>query len=111
MSVLWTTLLRCVQLWHTCWLYLAWLSEPAFAVLREGSQRESAYNALITSQSQLERTPKNDTMQEKLNHYIHASRMALIPCNCQCAVLETHDQSMAGMKEYGWLLFYDSDIP
>ena len=60
-----------------------------------------AHNTLITFQSQLEGTPKNGTMREKLNYYNHASRMVLILCNCQHAVPERHGQSIAEMKEYG----------
>ena len=52
-----------------------------------------AYNALITFQSQIGRTPKHGTVQERLSHDNHVGRMVLISVVVS-AVPETHDQSM-----------------
>jgi len=75
--------MRCVHLCHTLLVHVTWLSEQAFAILHKGSQRGSfrAYHALITFQSQLEKTSKNGTMRKRLNHYNHASRMAPVSVN------------------------------
>ncbi|KAI0047749.1 hypothetical protein FA95DRAFT_1492111 [Auriscalpium vulgare] len=57
------------------------------------------YNASWTFQQQLDNTPENGTLQEKLNHYNHSNRMVAILCNHQRAVPKTHDQSMAKMAD------------
>ncbi|KZT71806.1 hypothetical protein DAEQUDRAFT_706582 [Daedalea quercina L-15889] len=58
------------------------------------------YNASITFQEQLDQgTPKNGTVQEKLNAYNHANRMVAILCNHQRAVPKTHEQSMGKMRD------------
>ncbi|KAF8844388.1 DNA topoisomerase I [Paxillus ammoniavirescens] len=58
------------------------------------------YNASITFQQQLdEGTPKDATVQEKLNAYNHANRMVAILCNHQRAAPKTHEQSMGKMRD------------
>ncbi|KAF8556371.1 DNA topoisomerase I [Imleria badia] len=58
------------------------------------------YNASITFQEQLEEgTPKNATVQEKLNAYNHANRMVAILCNHQRSAPKTHEQSMGKMRD------------
>ena len=58
------------------------------------------YNASITFQQQLdESTPKNASVQEKLNAYNHANRMVAILCNHQRSVPKTHEQSMDKMRD------------
>ncbi|KAI9569687.1 DNA topoisomerase I [Boletus coccyginus] len=58
------------------------------------------YNASITFQEQLdEGTPKNATVQEKLNAYNHANRMVAILCNHQRSAPKTHEQSMGKMRD------------
>ena len=61
------------------------------------------YNASITFQEQLEQnTPKNATLQEKLNAYNQANRMVAILCNHQRSVPKTHEQSMGRMHDRVW---------
>ncbi|KAG8213967.1 DNA topoisomerase I [Butyriboletus roseoflavus] len=58
------------------------------------------YNASITFQEQLdEGTPKEATVQEKLNAYNHANRMVAILCNHQRSAPKTHEQSMGKMRD------------
>lgn len=58
------------------------------------------YNASITFQQQLDAgTPKNASVQEKLNAYNNANRMVAILCNHQRAVPKTHDQSMSKLGD------------
>ncbi|PCH36078.1 hypothetical protein WOLCODRAFT_140214 [Wolfiporia cocos MD-104 SS10] len=58
------------------------------------------YNASYTIQQQLDQgTPRNGTVQQKLNAYNHANRMVAILCNHQRAVPKTHEQSMGKMRE------------
>ncbi|KIJ67819.1 hypothetical protein HYDPIDRAFT_107329 [Hydnomerulius pinastri MD-312] len=58
------------------------------------------YNASITFQQQLdEGTPKDATVQEKLNAYNHANRMVAILCNHQRSAPKTHEQSMGKMRD------------
>jgi DNA topoisomerase-1 len=58
------------------------------------------YNASSTFQDQLDNnTPKNATLQEKLNAYNKANRMVAILCNHQRSVPKTHDASMGKMRE------------
>lgn len=58
------------------------------------------YNASITFQEQLdEGTPKNASVQEKLNAYNSANRMVAILCNHQRAAPKTHDQSMGKLMD------------
>ncbi|KAN0091176.1 hypothetical protein V8E55_004742 [Tylopilus felleus] len=66
------------------------------------------YNASITFQEQLdEGTPKNATVQEKLNAYNHANRMVAILCNHQRSAPKTHEQSMGKMRDRLRSLKYD----
>lgn len=58
------------------------------------------YNASITFQQQLdENTPKDATVQEKLNAYNQANRMVAILCNHQRSAPKTHEQSMEKMND------------
>ncbi|KAL4073883.1 hypothetical protein J3A83DRAFT_4091530, partial [Scleroderma citrinum] len=58
------------------------------------------YNASITFQEQLDQgTPKNATLQEKINAYNQANRMVAILCNHQRSVPKTHEQSMGKMRD------------
>ncbi|KAF9241621.1 DNA topoisomerase I [Melanogaster broomeanus] len=66
------------------------------------------YNASITFQQQLdEGTPKDATVQEKLNAYNQANRMVAILCNHQRAAPKTHEQSMGKMRDRLRSLKYD----
>lgn len=58
------------------------------------------YNASITFQEQLDQnTPKNASVQEKVNAYNQANRMVAILCNHQRSVPKTHEQSMGRMRD------------
>ncbi|KAI5120312.1 hypothetical protein M0805_005816 [Coniferiporia weirii] len=58
------------------------------------------YNASITFQQQLDLyTPKNASVQEKLNAYNKANRMVAILCNHQRSVPKTHSASMEKMMD------------
>ena len=58
------------------------------------------YNASITFQEQLDQnTPKNASLQEKVNAYNQANRMVAILCNHQRSVPKTHEQSMGRMRD------------
>ncbi|KAL5528104.1 TOP1 [Sanghuangporus sanghuang] len=58
------------------------------------------YNASITFQEQLEvYTPKEGSVQEKLNAYNKANRMVAILCNHQRSVPKTHSASMEKMSD------------
>lgn len=58
------------------------------------------YNASITFQQQLDLyTPKDASVQEKLNAYNKANRMVAILCNHQRSVPKTHSASMEKMNE------------
>ena len=58
------------------------------------------FNASQTFQIQLdEKTPRNGTVQEKLNAYNEANRMVAILCNHQRSAPKTHEQSMARMND------------
>lgn len=70
------------------------------------------YNASITFQQQLdEGTPKNASVQEKLNAYNNANRMVAILCNHQRAVPKTHDQSMGKLMDRVSLLDSSNRVP
>lgn len=58
------------------------------------------YNASITFQQQLDlNTPKDASVQEKLNAYNKANRMVAILCNHQRSVPKTHSASMEKMTD------------
>lgn len=58
------------------------------------------YNASITFQQQLDdNTPKDVSLQEKLNAYNKANRMVAILCNHQRSVPKTHSASMEKMND------------
>jgi len=58
------------------------------------------YNASITFQEQLDLlTPKESSVQEKLNAYNKANRLVAILCNHQRSVSKTHGQSMEKMND------------
>ncbi|KII92442.1 hypothetical protein PLICRDRAFT_172532 [Plicaturopsis crispa FD-325 SS-3] len=66
------------------------------------------YNASITFQQQLdEGTPKDASVQEKLNAYNNANRLVAVLCNHQRSAPKTHEQSMEKMKEKVRGLKYD----
>ena len=58
------------------------------------------YNASITFQEQLDvYTPKNGSVQEKLNAFNKANRMVAILCNHQKSVSKNHSTSMEKMND------------
>ena len=58
------------------------------------------YNASITFQEQLDKlSPKEGSVQEKLNAYNKANRMVAILCNHQRSVPKTHEASMGKMND------------